>query len=475
MGKPKKVKYYHKIIMKIPAIFLFLVLIAAGAVPSHGAFNSLLRDIPKLSGVSEVILLESLDDGSVIFNRNDTLRTAPASLTKIVTAILAMEHCENLYEVITVKPECITMFYGINSANAGIKIGEELTVEQLLYCLMVPSGNEAAAILADYTAGSQEAFVAQMNEFTQRMGLEDTQFMNAHGLDEEGHYTTARDVAAIVRYALGAEFKGNALFEKIIGALTYEIPETNKNNKRTLLNTNRMLNRGYRDYYCADVSGVKTGSTRGAGECVVAKASRGGFNYLCIVMRGDKVRLPPKTYDVNTAFVDAKAILEWSFTHIKLRQVADREKAVGEVPVELARNADHVQLRPKEDLVAFVPEGIDSKSVLVEIIPELTPEKVMAPVYKDQPMGAARILFAGEEFARVELVAADNVSRSAVLFLVSLARQFVQTSLAKALLFAVLFAAGIYLIVLLLQQRGKRRERQLRILPTSVAEKRKRK
>lgn len=458
----------------ISVALVIIALLAGSLFPAASQFNSLLKDVPKLTGISEILLLQSLDDGSVIFNQNDTLRTAPASLTKIVTAILAMEHCENLSEVVTVKPECVTMLYGTNSANAGIKIGEELTVEQLLYCLLVPSGNDAATVLADYAAGSQEAFVERMNEFAQRLGLEDTRFMNVHGLDEEGHYTTARDIAAITRYALGAEFKGSALFEKIIGTLTYEIPQTNKNNKRTLLNTNRMLNRGYRDYYCAEVSGGKTGNTSAAGDCIMAKASRGGFNYLCVVMRGDKVVLPPQTYEVNTAFVDAKALLEWSFEHIKLRQVADREKAVGEVPVELARNADHVQLIPKEDLVAFVPEGIDSKSVLVEVIPALTPEKVVAPVYKGQPMGAARILFAGEEFARVELVAADNVSRSAVLFLVSLAKQAVRTSLVQALLFAVLFAAGIYLIVLLLQQRGKRRERQLRILPTSVAEKNKR-
>ena len=470
MGKRKKVNFCHFIL----AIFLVWASLPVCAVPSRAAFNSLLRDIPKLSGVSEILLLESLDDGSVIFNRNDTRRTAPASLTKLVTAILTMEHCENLDEIVTVKPACITMFYGTNSAHAGIKIGEELTVEQLLYCLLVPSGNEAAAILADYVAGGQEAFVEQMNAFARRLDLKDTHFANTHGLDEDGHYTTARDIAAIARYALSDAFKGNALFEKIMGTLTYEIPQTNKNNKRTLLNTNRMLNVNYPDYYCPGAAGMKTGSTHQAGECVVVKASRGGFNYLCVVMRGDKVLLGTDKYTKNTAFVDAKALLEWSFAHIRLRQVADMEKAVGEVPVELARNVDHVQLLPKENLVAFVPEGIGSKSVLVEIIPALTPEKVVAPVRKGQPMGAARVLFAGEEFARVELVAAEDVNRSAVQFLVFLARQFVQTSLAKALLFAVLFAAAIYLVVLLFQARGKRRERRLRILPTSVADQEKR-
>jgi len=472
MGKSKKSKYFHKknVILRLASLLMAMGLFVLGALPSYAAFNSLMRDIPGLSGVSDIILMESLDDGSVIFNVNDAVRTAPASLTKITTAILVMEHCGDMNEVVTAKAECITMLHGTNSATAGIRIGEALTVEQLLYCLLVPSGNDAAVILADCVAGSQEAFVAMMNEFAQRVGCEETQFMNAHGLDEDGHYSTARDIARITRYALSPEFKGNALFEKIIGTLSYEIPETNKSNKRTLLNTNRMLNRGYRDYYSADVSGVKTGSTLNAGDCVVAKASRGGFNYLCVVMKGDKVVLGEDTYLKNTSFVDAKALLNWCFDHIKLRQVANREKAVGEIPVELARNVDHVQLLPKEDLVAFVPDGVDSKSVLVEIIPELTPETVVAPVQKGETMGTARILYAGEEFARVELVAAEDVDRSAFLFLVSLAKSFIQTPLAKFLLFAVILVAGIYLTVLLVQSRGKKRERQLRILPDVEAE-----
>ena len=472
MGKFKKAKYFHKknVFPKLAALLMVLGLFILSAVPSQAAFNSLMRDIPNLSGVSQIILMESLDDGSVIFNVNDTVRTAPASLTKMVTAILTLEHCENLNETVTAKAECITLLHGTNSATAGIKVDEQLTVEQLLYCLLVPSGNDAAVILADYVAGSQEGFAVMMNEFAERISCEETHFMNAHGLDDEEHYTTARDIARIARYALNPEFKGNALFEKITGTLTYEIPETNKNNKRTLLNTNRMLNQGYRDYYSADVTGIKTGSTMNAGDCVVARASRGGFNYLCVVMKGDKVVLGEDTYLKNTSFVDAKALLNWSFGHIKLRQVANKEKAVGEIPVELARNVDHVQLLPKEDLVAFVPDGVDSKSVLVEVIEELTPDKVVAPVKKGEIMGTARILYAGEEFARVELVAAEDVNRSAFLFLVSLAKSFIKTPLAKMLLFAVLFVASIYLISILVKNRGKKRERQLRILPSAEVE-----
>jgi len=459
--KPKKVSL-------VKALFAFAValcLLAGNLLPAGAAFNNLLRDV-KITGVSEILLLESLDDGSVIFSRNESTRTAPASLTKIVTAILTLEHCTDLNEIIAAPAHCIEMLYGTGGSNAGIRIGERLTVEQLLYCLLVNSANEAAVILADYVAGSQEAFVGMMNGLLEKLGCEDTHYTNVHGLDEEGHYTTAADVAKIARYALGREFKGAAVFEKIMNTVTHELPANNMHDKaRTLVTTNRMLNILHPDYYSPYVSGVKTGSTDQAGECVVAKASKGGYNYLCVVMRGQKVVVDSNGYAKNTAFVDAKALLDWTFAHIRLRQVTETGKAVAGVPVEMARNVDYLQLVPKDDIYALVPEGVGSGNVLIEPIPDTMPESVTAPVDRGQAVARASIQYAGEEFAQVILVAADDVSRSAMIYLVSLAKLTVRSVLAKALLVAVLLAAGIYLGVLLLQAYRRRRDRHLRVLP----------
>jgi len=442
---------------------LVLLLLAGNLLPAGAAFNNLLRDV-KITGVSEILLLESLDDGSVIFSRNETRRTAPASLTKLMTVILVMEHCTDFTEVVEAPAYCLEMFYGTGSSNAGIRIGERLTVEQLLYCVMLNSANEAAAILADWVAGSQEAFVEKMNEKAQALGCADTRYANVHGLDEEGHYTTASDTAKIARYALDKDFKGVAMLEKIMATVTYELPPNNKHtNKRTLLTTNRMINKFHPDYFSPHVSGMKTGSTEAAGDCVVARASRGGYNYLCVVMRGQKLVLAGDTYWKNTAFVDAKALLDWTFANIRLRQVTEMGKAVAGVSVEMARSVDYLQLVPKEDIYALVPEGIDSGNVYVEPID--IPESVTAPIEKGQPIAGARILYAGEEFARVSLVAAEDVSRSATLYLISLAKQAARSIIARALLAAVLLAAGIYLGTLLLHAYRKHRDRQLRVVP----------
>ena len=446
---------------------LAAVLALAGAAPAGASFNHLLRDVPRLTWESEIFLLISLDDGSVIFSHNERQRTAPASLAKIVTVILVLEHAEDLNEVVAARAEHINYFHGMNAAHMSTRVGEELTVEQLLYGLMLQSANEAARILAEHIAGSVEAFVDMMNEFVQRIGATDSYFTNPHGLDRPGapSHTTAADIALITRYALHRDFRGNALFERMAGSLRFEIPETNNGPRRNLLNTNRMINRYHPQYFSPHVSGVKTGFTNEAGHNIVAMASRGGFRYLAVVMRGQRIALTPDGPLRNTAKTDARALLDWAFANIRMQQVTETDRAVAEIPVDMARNTDRVQLVPSEALFAFVPEGVHSGNVLIEPIPGEMPERITAPVSRGDHVGRARVMFAGTEFAQVDLVAADDVSRSASMYMVELARRAVRTTIARMLLLAVLFVAGVYLAVVVIQQRRRRREKQLRVVP----------
>ncbi|MDR2646590.1 MAG: D-alanyl-D-alanine carboxypeptidase [Oscillospiraceae bacterium] len=462
MQKVQKKQKMKKIVL---SFLLIAVMLSQTLIPIAAAFNTLIDDIPGLTGKSEIILLLSLTDGSVVFSQNETKRTAPASLTKITTAILALEHCKNLDEKITVKAYTIRMFDGLNSSNAGIKPGEILTVEELLYCLLLPSANEAAAILADYVSGNIDDFVALMNTFAAKIGCADTHFANPHGLDQDGHYTTAADIAKIIQYALNGDFAGNAVFEKIVDTLRYTIPQTNLSSQRLLTNTNKMMNPGYADYYCEDVTGIKTGNTNNAGDCITAKASRNGYSFLCVVMKGQTVNIDNDPLPENTAFVDARVLLNWSFEHLRLRKVATTDIVVGEVPVLLARNTDRVQLVPQKDVNALVPEGLNEGSVLIEPIAEAMPQSVEAPIRQGDVIGMARIMYAGEEFARVPLVAAKSVSRSASLYFLSLAKQATQHPLAKILLFLILFSAALLVGVFLLRKYTRRKQKQLHIVP----------
>ncbi|MDR1733574.1 MAG: D-alanyl-D-alanine carboxypeptidase [Oscillospiraceae bacterium] len=446
------------------AVALSIPLFSFGA---NAAFNTLLSDVPGITNVSEIVLLQSLDDGMVIFEKNADTPTAPASLTKITTAILTMESIKDLDTPVTAKAYCIRMFDGTGSSNAGIKPGEILTVRDLLYCLMLPSANEAAAILADFVGGSIEAFVQKMNDFAAALGCENTHFKNPHGLDEDGHFTTARDLAKITSYAYSAVFGQAALFEQIVTTLRYEIPPTNmRETKRILLNTNRMMNAAVPDYYSPDVRGVKTGTTDNAGDCVVAKATKNGYNYLCIVLKGQKVNVDKDETLENTAFIDAKALFNWAFDNLRLRQVTQKGQVVATVPIALGREADTLQLAPAESLSFLVPKGLNADSVLVEVIPDTVPKDLMAPLSEGDFVCKGKLLFAGKEFATIDLYAAATVRRSAALYAAWLAKKMVASLLFKAICAIALLLCAIIAFAALLRTIKRSREKQMRVLPT---------
>ena len=198
-------------------------------------------------GISaDIVLLLNLDSNTVIFDKNADKVTAPASLTKITTAILTIENCQDLDAVVTVKQSSIDAIAGTNSSTAGLLAGEELTVRQLLYCLLVRSANEAAVILADYSGGgSVPAFVQMMNDFAASLGCTYTHFVNPHGLDAEGHYSTSHDLAWSTQHAMELP-----LFSEIVNTVSYTLPATNKREERNLLSTNWLINPNFKTYYC---------------------------------------------------------------------------------------------------------------------------------------------------------------------------------------------------------------------------------
>lgn len=167
---------------------LLLLLLPLCSVKSSAAFNN------SLDTKADIVLLVSLDNDTVIFDKNADKVSAPASLTKITTAILTIENCADLDAIVTIKQSTINAISGTNSSTAGLKVGEEISVRNLLYCMMVKSANEAALALADYIGGSVSNFVQMMNDFVMDMGCENTHFDNPHGLDSPGQYTTAREI-----------------------------------------------------------------------------------------------------------------------------------------------------------------------------------------------------------------------------------------------------------------------------------------
>lgn len=403
--------------MKKCRIFFISLILVFATLPFtsvNAAYNSILTDLEPRSGI---ILVQSMEDGTVIFDKNSHQRTSPASLTKIVTAILTLENCPDLSAMVTVPQSVLDSLANTGSSNAGLKAGEEISVLDLLHCMLIPSANEAAATLADYISGGHiDGFVDKMNVFVERLGCTDTHFMTPHGLDAEGQYTTAADMAKIMKYAL--TFSQSEIFENIVSLVSYELPASNMHEEpRIIRNTNFLMNTGYSDYYCKYVTGGKTGSTSGAGKCVVATASNSGYAYMAVIMNAPHDDIDGDGWDENGAFTDAKMLFEWMFKNIRYESILSSAEVTAEVKVRLSSKTDHLALVPAEDLFAFVPTGVGENSVLVKVVDGTLPERVDAPIHKGDKIAEAAVYYADQEIARTDLVAAEDVSRNLFLFL----------------------------------------------------------
>lgn len=436
------------------SIFLTLVLTVLVFLPfcsveSNAAFNN------SLETSADIVLLVSLDNGAVIFDKNADKVSAPASLTKITTAILTIENCEDLDAIVTIQQSTINAISGTNSSTAGLKVGEEISVRNLLYCMMVKSANEAALALADYIGGGSVAnFVQMMNDFVMDMGCENTHFDNPHGLDSPGQYTTARDLAMITKHALTLP-----LFEEIVNTVSYKLPATNKSNERNLLSTNWMINPNFKTYYLKYAQGIKTGTTANAGHCIISKASKDGYNYLAVVMGAPSEDVTGDGNPDNCAFLECKKIFKWAFDNIRLTKVADPSQIATVVNVNLSWNVDHVRLVPETEVTALVPVGNNENSVLLEVIPEETPQEINAPVKKGEVLGKARILYAEDEIATVNLVAAESVKMSVILFVWDGVKNIFKSTLFQIVFVLILLILAVYIGLIIRRNQKKKRRK----------------
>jgi D-alanyl-D-alanine carboxypeptidase len=212
--------------------------------------------------------LIDLTSGRVLFSKNADQRLPMASTTKITTAIVVLQH-SNLRELAWVSKRAAT----IGESTMDLVRGEQLTVEQLLYGMLLNSANDAAITLAEHVSGNEERFVGLMNRLAHQLHLRDTHYVTAHGLDAPGHYTSAHDLAVISRYAMR-----NPEFRRIVATVSYHIPKTKHNAEHWLASVNRVM------YWFPGVDGVKPGDTDNAGLCQVVSAWRNGRHVLAVLL-----------------------------------------------------------------------------------------------------------------------------------------------------------------------------------------------
>ena len=355
-------------------------------------------------------LLIEADTGEILYEKNAHQENYPASLTKVMVALLVFEAIDrgelSLTDSITATE---TAFDGLSSdgSTANIVPGETMTVEQLLNCMLIVSANEACNILGEHLSGSVEAFVARMNERASELGCEHTHFANATGLHDPQHYTTAWDLYLITREAMKHE-----KFMEICNSKSYTVPATNMTEKpRELHSTNFLIsNWRARGYVYRDAQGIKTGSTPEAGYCLISSALRGSRHMVSVVLGAERVTLEDGVTIQTRSFSETSRMFDWGFDNFIRRDILSSADPVCEVPVALSSETNYVVAHAAEDLSCLLPDNIEPSDL--ERTVELTNETVDAPVAAGDVLGKLTLSYKGTVYGEADLLALNDVSAS---------------------------------------------------------------
>ena len=317
----------------------------------------------------KALVLDALT-GRVLYEKNADKQSLIASTTKIMTALIVCEQC-NVLDRMRIPKEAV----GIEGSSMYLKEGEILTIQELLYGLMLSSGNDAAVALAIYCGGTVEGFAELMNDKAHVLGLKDTHFENPNGLDSPGHYSTARDLAKLAAYAMK-----NPIFYKTVSAKTVTV------GSRYLRNHNKLL------WQVDGADGVKTGYTRAAGRILVSSTTRAGRRLICVTLN-----------DPND-WADHAALLEEGFSRYSVQRIVSAGDRVGVLEVE-SGSENHVEILAAEDF-DFSLTG-EERPILA--IPG--PGFVYSPVTEGADAGFAYILIDGGAVGRIPVIYGETVEK----------------------------------------------------------------
>ena len=345
---------------KFISAFAAISILAAFAVPVSAL---------DISADSAIVIEAS--GGTVLYEKNPDSPMQIASTTKIMTALVALEKC-SLNETVTVPIECT----GLEGSSLYLKTGEEYTMRELLYGLMLNSGNDAAASIACHVAGSVEDFVRMMNNRAKEIGCEDTNFVNPHGLDAPEHHSTARDMAKIAAAAME-----NALFEEIVSTKSITI------NGKTFTNHNKLL------WCCDGAIGLKTGYTKSSGRSLVSCVEREGMRLICVTLSA------PDDWE------DHMSLYEDAFSKWEIFKTKEPDEVICNLPV-ISGETDTVGVSAKEAANILVEK--DSKIETNIFLPDF----VYASVKKGEAAGEMSVEKDGKNIFSTELIFADTVDVS---------------------------------------------------------------
>ena len=454
--KSSKIK---KIMIRLTALFACLMFIGISVPVSADS----LYDLPantKISAKSAILvsLGPTREEDTSLYELQADSRQSPAALVRLMVGITAIEIIREKgldIEKLTGKytASVFNLFAGTGLATVQMAYGEEWTVRDLLSISMIQTAADACVTLAITLSGSQDQFVAKMNELAAKIGCKSTSFANVTGMDSPSQYTTARDLYKIVRYAMDYPE-----FEPLFSAIQYTVKPVSGGSQRTYATTNDMM-RSTTSFYYSPMSFGKTGYTESAGRCLASVARDSGYEYLCIVMGEPNIDDQGRS---GAYFRDTKTLCHWAFNNFVYQSLLDKGEPRTSIKVNLAWNKDSVSLVAEKGLSAVVINGIDRTNTHYK--PTLFSQSVNAPVKKGQVLGRIELFIkTNQKIGEVNLVAAESVERSNLLAVWAQIESFLSSPWFYAGLVLLLLLLAGYVILNIVHNRNRRHRRMKRV------------
>lgn len=332
---------------------------------------------------SESGILIEQHSGQILFEHNSHEKLRPASVTKVMSILLIMEAIDSGTLSYTDKIPCTEAAAAMGGSQIWLDVREELTVDEMLKAICVVSANDCTVAMAEYLCGSQEAFVEKMNTKAQELGMKDTSFKNCHGLDEDGHLTSAYDIALMSRELLNKH--------PSITKYTTIWMDTLRDGKSQLVNTNKLI-RNYKG-----MTGLKTGSTSLALYNLSASATRDGLSLIAIIMKGPTGAI---------RFSEAQKLLDYGFSNYQYKELAGKYECLKNVTVQKGTE-DNLNILFDEDAGVIIKKG-ENKNI-EQIIS--VPDTLIAPITKGQKVGEVSYCLDGERITTINIIAEKEIKK----------------------------------------------------------------
>ena len=360
---------------------ILLIILLLSFVLSIFSTTSLGVENNDISVYSPYCVLMEASTGKIIYEKNANTQVPPASTTKIMTAILTLENCE-LTDTATVSHNAIYSV-PVGYSHAYLVEGEVLTIEQLLHLLLLPSANDAAIVLAEHIAGSEESFATMMNTKALEIGCKNTNFLNSNGIHKENHYSSAYDLALMGRYAMQNEH-----FRRIVSTTKYTLPATEKypEPNRFFMNSNELIVPDERDsvdnYYYPYAIGIKTGYTNPAKDCLVAEAKKDDKEYIAVVLGADKT-----DNGLSSRYFDCKKLFNYAFENYKTHIINEQNSFLKEVNISNSSIfTQKLKILVQDEIKLVVKNDTDINSIIPtinissDLVAPITPNSVVGTI-----------------------------------------------------------------------------------------------